>query len=155
MSEKRSIGEGKSKDAEKIIEDVKKNSSGNIDEIPKVHASEVQELSELQKEAAELSKNVAITIDESQKQNVAEDSSAPISEHALGQTTSRSDEISDSFVNFTRLYSKLAMGAVETMQENGRLYRRTMDALTDYNVNLMNTWFSFWAPTQQQRLSEA
>lgn len=155
MSEKRSIGEGKSKDAEKIIEDVKKNSFGNIDEIPKVHASEVQQLSELQKEAAELSKSVIITIDESQKQNAAEDSSAPTSEHASGQMIIRSDEITDNFVNFTRLYNKLAMGAVEAMQENGRLYSRTMDAITHYNVNLMNTWFSFWAPTQQQRLSEA
>lgn len=154
MSEKKSTGEGKSKDTEKIIEDAKKNSFGNIDEIPKVHASEIQQLSELQKEAAELSKNVVITMDESQKQNAAKDSGASTSEHASGQTISHSDEITDNFVNFTRLYNKLATGAVEAMQENGRLYGRTMDAIKHYNVNLMKTWFSFWAP-QQQWLSEA
>lgn len=144
MSEKKSMGEGKSKDAEKIIENVKKNSFGNIDEIPKVHANEVQQLSKLQKEAAELSKNVVIMIDESQKQNAVEDARSPTDGHASGVTTSRSYEITDNFVNFTRLYNKLAMSAIEAMQENGRLYGRTMDAITEYNVNLMNTWSSFW-----------
>ena len=147
MSEKKSVGESKSTDAQRLVDDVSKNSVEKIDEISKVHASEVQQLSELQKEAAELAKSVVITKDESQKQgDTVKDSDIPVSDHPFGQNLRSSNEIVDSYANVMRLYNKLAAQTVDAMQENSRLYGRTMDIVTRYNINLVNAWLSFWNP---------
>lgn len=93
-----------------------------------------------------MSKNDVITKDESQEQkdNTAKDSDIPVSDYSFGQTISHSNEITESFANLLHLYIKLALQTIDALRENGRLCGRTLDIIAQHNVNLMNSWLSFW-----------
>ena len=135
--------------SEEIVDNMKENLSRSIDEIAKAPASEVQELSELQKEAAEISNNIVIAVAaENHKEHatgVSADATVP------KQAVTYSDEITENFKSFTGLYSRLAMDAVELTRQNSRLYGAAIDAFNSHNLNLLNTWISYWKyPLQQQ-----
>ena len=155
MSEKKPSRDSNSR-PEEIIDNIKENSIRAVDEIAKAQASEVQQLSELQKEAAEISKNVVIATTDNQKQNAAADSNAaPIPAPVSGQVMiNRSNELADNFVNFTWTYNKLAINALDAARENARLCSKTMDAITSHNLNLLNTWISYWTAQPQQWFSK-
>ena len=135
--------------SEEIVDNMKENLSRSIDEIAKAPASEVQELSELQKEAADISNNIVIAAAaENHKVSatgVSADATVP------KQAVTYSDEITENFKSFTGLYSRLAMDAVELTRQNSRLYGAAIDAFNSHNPNLLNTWISYWKyPFQQQ-----
>jgi hypothetical protein len=139
--------------SEEIVDNMKENLSRSIDEIAKAPASEVQELSELQKEAAEISNNIVIAVAaENHKEHatgVSADATVP--KQVSEQVVTYSDEITENFKSFTGLYSRLAMDAVELTRQNSRLYGAAIDAFNSHNLNLLNTWISYWKyPLQQQ-----
>ena len=135
--------------SEEIVGNKRENSSRSIDEIPKAPASEVQELSELQKEAAEISNNIVIAAAAAENHKepatgVSADATVP------KQVVTYSDEITENFKSFTGLYSRLAMDAVELTRQNSRLYGAAIDAFNSHNLNLLNTWISYWKYPFQQ-----
>jgi hypothetical protein len=135
--------------SEEIVGNMRENSSRSIDEIPKAPASEVQELSELQKEAADISNNIVIAAAaENHKVSatgVSADATVP------KQAVTYSDEITENFKSFTGLYSRLAMDAIELTRQNSRLYGAAIDAFNSHNLNLLSTWISYWKYTLQQQ----
>lgn len=155
MSEKKPAKEGNSKeDAQEILHNMSENLTQNTDEIANVNTNEVQQLSELQKEAAEISQDVVIVTAESENQIETKDSNNnPVPVQVSVQTASQSNELADSFVDFTHLYDKLTTNAIDAMQENARLFGKMMDGITDQNADLLHTWISYWTPSPQQELS--
>ena len=155
MSEKKPTRDGNSR-PEEIIEKMGEKSSPSIDEIARTQASEIQHLSELQKEAAEISKKVVIATAENHKEHAAAAGTNPALTTQVSEqvTTDYSDEVTDNFKNFTRLYSKLAMNALDVTRENARLYGKAIDTLANHNLNMLNTWFSYWTGQPQQGFSK-
>jgi hypothetical protein len=135
--------------SEEVVGNMRENSSRSIDEIPKAPASEVQELSELQKEAAEISNNIVIA---AAAENHKEPATGPGADATVPkQVVTYSDEITENFKSLTGLYSRLAMDAVELTRQNSGLYGAAIDAFNSHNLNLLNTWISYWKyPFQQQ-----
>lgn len=150
MSEKKPTRDGISR-PEEIIEKMRENSSRSIDEIARTQASEVQHLSELQKEAAEISKKVVIAATENHKEHAAAAGTNPVlTTQVSEQVIDYSNEVTDNFKNFIRLYSKLAMNALDVTRENARLYGKAIDTLTNHNLNMLNTWISYWTGQSQR-----
>jgi len=66
------------------------------------------------------------------------------------QIAKQSNEITHNFVRATGIYNQLVLSALDAARENTKIYSKTVDAFTEYNANIMNTWTSFWAAQQQQ-----
>jgi hypothetical protein len=156
MPEKKPTRDGNSR-PEEIIDNMREKSSRSVDEIARTQESEVQQLSELQKEAAGISKKVVIATAENHKEHAAATATGTnpvLTTQVSEQVTDYSDEITDNFKNFTRLYSKLAMNALDVTQENARLYGKAIDTLTNHNLNMLNTWISYWTGQPQRGFSK-
>jgi hypothetical protein len=42
------------------------------------------------------------------------------------------------------------VNALDAARENVKIYNRTVDAVTDFNNNILKTWTSYWSAQQQQ-----
>jgi hypothetical protein len=42
------------------------------------------------------------------------------------------------------------VNGLDTARENVKIYNRTVDAVTDFNNNLLKAWTSYWTAQQQQ-----
>jgi hypothetical protein len=125
-----------------INDNLRDNTLRVVDEIAKVQPQVTQSISNFQIDAIEASKNMVKTAFDTQKQIA---SGLNVSEQIVGP----SNEITDNFVRTTGIYNQLVLMALNAARENARIYGKTVNAVTEYNTNILNTWTAFCAAQQQ------
>jgi hypothetical protein len=66
------------------------------------------------------------------------------------QITKKSAEITSNVIRSAGIFNQLSVNALDAARENVKIYNRTVDAVTDFNNNLLKTWTSYWSAQQQQ-----
>jgi hypothetical protein len=68
-----------------------------------------------------------------------------------------SEQIAKQFTELTTnvsrsvgVFNQLSLNALDAARENVKIYNRTVDAVTDFNDNLLKTWTSYRSAQQQQ-----
>ena len=144
MSEKKSTNR-----TAEINESIRDNTLRVVDEMAKIQPQMAQSVSNIQHDTIETSKNMVKTVFDTQKQ-IASGLNVSVPSQVSEQITRQSNELTNNFVRATAIYQQLVISALEAARENTRIYSKTVDALTDYNTNILNAWTSFWTAPQQQ-----
>lgn len=149
MSEKKqSRDEGTIRTIE-TIDVVRENILRIADEVAKVQPQFAQSISNLQLDFIQGGKTVIQTGFANQKQ--------VLSAMNIPQVPQVSEQIAKQFTELTTnvsrsvgVFNQLSVNALDAARENVKIYNRTVDAVTDFNDNLLKTWTSYWSAQQQQ-----
>lgn len=148
MSEKKFTKEGTVRVAE-VNDVIRDNTLRTVDEIANVQPQVAQSVSSLQQDTIETSKNMIKTAFDAQKQ-IASSLNASVPSQISEQVVKHSNEIANAFARATGVYNQLVINTLDAARENARIYGKAVDAVTEYNTNILNSWTSFWAAQQQQ-----
>ena len=131
------------------IDVVKENILRIADEVAKVQPQFAQSISNLQLDYTQAAKSMIQTGFANQKQM--------ISALNIPQVPQLSEQIAKQFTELTTnvsrsvgVFNQLSLNALDAARENVKIYNRTVDAVTDFNDNLLKTWTSYWSAQQQQ-----
>jgi hypothetical protein len=131
-----------------INDSLRDNTLRIVDEIAKVQPQLVQSVSNLQIDAIESSKNMVKTTFENQKQ-IASGLNVSVPSQVSEQIVGPSNGITDNFVRTTGIYNHLVLMTLNAARENARINGKMVNAFTEYNANILNTWTAFWVAPQQ------
>ena len=131
------------------IDVVKENILRIADEVAKVQPQFAQSISNLQLDYIQAARSMIQTGFANQKQ--------VISALNIPQVPQVSEQIAKQFTELTTnvsrsvgVFNQLSLNALDVARENVKNYNRTVDAVTDFNDNLLKTWTSYWSAQQQQ-----
>ena len=149
MSEKRlTRDEGTTKTSE-VIDTVRDNTLRIADEVAKVQPQFAQSISNLQLDYVQTVRSMIQTAFANQK-HIASSLNLPqvtqISEPIARQST----EIANNVIRSVGIFNQLSVNALDAARENVKIYNRTVDAVTDFNDNILKAWTSYWSAQQQQ-----
>jgi hypothetical protein len=149
MSEKKLAREGTSTRSNEAIDAVSDNTVRIVDEVAKAQPQFAQSTANLQLDSIHTVKDTIQTAFANQKQvystpNLAQFQQA--SEQAVKQTT----EITNNVIRSIGIFNQLGINALDAARENVKIYNSTVDAVTDFNNNLLKAWTSYWSAQQQQ-----
>jgi BMFP domain-containing protein YqiC len=149
MSEKKqSRDEGTDRTIESI-DTIRENILRIADEVAKVQPQFAQSISNLQLDYIQAVKSMIQTGFANQKQ--------VLSALNIQQIPQVSEQIAKQFTELTTnvsrsvgVFNQLSLNALDAARENVKIYNRTVDAVTDFNDNLLKTWTSYRSAQQQQ-----
>ncbi|HEV8405969.1 MAG TPA: hypothetical protein VGQ13_08705 [Nitrososphaera sp.] len=149
MSEKKqSRDEGTDRTIESI-DTIRENILRIADEVAKVQPQLAQSISNLQLDYIQAVKSMIQTGFANQKQ--------VLSALNIQQIPQVSEQIAKQFTELTTnvsrsvgVFNQLSLNALDAARENVKIYNRTVDAVTDFNDNLLKTWTSYRSAQQQQ-----
>lgn len=149
MSEKKLAREGTSTRSNEAIDAVSDNTVRIVDEVAKAQPQFAQSTANLQLDSIHTVKDTIQTAFANQKQvysalNLAQFPQA--SEQVVKQTT----EITNNVIRSIGIFNQLGINALDAARENVKIYNSTVDAVTDFNNNLLKAWTSYWSAQQQQ-----
>jgi hypothetical protein len=149
MSEKKLAREGTSTRSNEAIDAVSDNTVRIVDEVAKAQPQFAQSTANLQLDSIHTVKDTIQTAFANQKQvysalNLAQFPQA--SEQVVKQTT----EIMNNVIRSIGIFNQLGINALDAARENVKIYNSTVDAVTDFNNNLLKAWTSYWSAQQQQ-----
>ena len=131
------------------IDTIRENILRIADEVAKVQPQLAQSISSLQLDYVQAVKSMIQTGFANQKQ--------VISALNIPQVPQVSEQIAKQFTELTTnvsrsvaVFNQLSLNALDAARENIKIYNRTVDAVTDFNDNLLKTWTSYWSAQQQQ-----
>jgi len=131
------------------IDTIRENVLRIADEVAKVQPQFAQSISSLQLDYIQAVKSMIQTGFANQKQ--------VISALNIPQVPQVSEQIAKQFTELTTnvsrsvgVFNQLSLNALDAARENIKIYNRTVDAVTDFNDNLLKTWTSYWSAQQQQ-----
>jgi phage-related protein len=149
MSEKRLRDEGTSTRTNEVIDSVRDNTLRIADEVAKVQPQLAQSISNLQLDYIQTVRNMIQTGFTNQKQ-VVSTLNIPQVPQVSEQIAKQSTEITNNLIRSVGIFNQLSVNALDAARENVKIYNRTVDAVTDFNNNLLKTWTSYWSAQQQQ-----
>lgn len=135
-------------DTQDIYDTVKNNFLRSIDEIVKVQPQYSQSISNLQLDYIHTIKNTIQTAISAQKQLIGGlniQLAAPYTE----QFTKQSNEITNNAIRAVAINNELIINALEAARENLKIYNRTVDSVTEFNINVGKAWTSLFSVQQQ------
>jgi hypothetical protein len=150
MSEKKlAREEGTSTRSNEVIDALSDNTVRIVDEVAKAQSQFAQSTANLQLDSIHTVKDTIQTAFTNQKQvystlNLAQFPQA--SEQVVKQTT----EITNNVIRSIGIFNQLGINALDAARENVKIYNSTVDAVTDFNNNLLKAWTSYWSAQQQQ-----
>jgi hypothetical protein len=89
-----------------------------------------------------------------QKQVVAHALNTPQALQVSEEIAKQSTEVTNSIIRSVGIFNQLGVTALDSARENVKIYGRTVDALTDFNNNILKAWASYWSSPQQQQLQQ-
>jgi hypothetical protein len=150
MSErKQSRDEGTTTRTNEVIDTVRDNALRIADEVAKIQPQFAQSISNLQLDYIQTLKSMIQTALANQKQ-VASTLNIPQFPQVSEQIAKQSAEITNNVIRSVGIFNQLSVNALDAARENVKIYNRAVDAVTDFNNNLLKTWTSYWAAQQQQ-----
>jgi hypothetical protein len=141
----------KANDASDILRD---NALRIVDEVAKVQPQFAQSISNLQVDNIQTVRSMIQTAFANQKRfNVHAPNIAPIGQASQVSevVANQSTEITNSIIRSVGIFNQLAVTGLDSAREYVNTYKRTVDAITDFNNNIMNAWTSYWNLQQQQQ----
>jgi hypothetical protein len=153
MSEKRTTrDEGTTRTATRtneVTDTVRDNTLRIVDEVAKVQPQFAQSISNLQLDNIQAVRSMIQTAFDNQKQ-VASALNVPQAPQVSEQVVKQSTEVTNNIIRSVDIFNQLSVNALDAARENIKIYSRTVDAVTDFNNNILKTWTSYWDSQQQQ-----
>jgi hypothetical protein len=153
MSEKRTTrDEGTTRTTTRtneVTDTVRDNTLRIVDEVAKVQPQFAQSLSNLQLDNIQAVRSIIQTAFDNQKQ-VAFAINVPQAPQVSEQVVKQSTEVTNNIIRSVDIFNQLTVNALDAARENVKIYSRTVDAVTDFNNNILKTWTSYWDSQQQQ-----
>jgi hypothetical protein len=137
----------KANDVSDIVRD---NTLRIVDEVAKVQPQFAQSISNLQLDNIQTVRSVIQTAFANQKQFVALAPNVPQALQVSEVVANQSTEITNSVIRSVGIFNQLGVTALDSAREHVNIYKRTVDALTDFNNNILKAWTSYWNSQQQQ-----
>lgn len=134
--------------ATSVIDSTRNSTLRIIDEVAKAQPLYAQAISNLQTDFIQTTKDFVQTAFDTQRQlvqNLNVPQNAQISELASRQ----SDEITNNAVRAIGTYNQLTINTIDAARENTKIFSRTVDAVTDFNTNIVKAWTNYWSSQQQ------
>jgi methyl-accepting chemotaxis protein len=148
MSEKRLTRDEGTRTNE-VIDSARDNVLRIADEVAMIQPQFAQSISNLQLDYIQTVRSMIQTAFANQKQ-VASTLNIPQFPQVSEQIAKQSAEITNNVIRSVGIFNQLSVNALDAARENVKIYNRTVDAVTDFNNNLLKTWTSYWAAQQQQ-----
>ena len=141
--------------ASDVSEIVRDNTLRVVDEVAKVQPQFAQSISNLQVDNIQTVRSMIQTAFANQKQFIAHAPNVPqalqVSEAAANQST----EVTNSIIRSVGIFNQLGVTALDSAREHVNIYKRTVDAVTDFNSNILKAWTSYWNSQQLQQFHRA
>lgn len=148
MSEKRLTRDEGTRTNE-VIDSARDNVLRIADEVAKIQPQFAQSISNLQLDYIQTAKSMIQIAFANQKQ-VASTLNIPQFLQVSEQIAKQSAEITNNVIRSVGIFNQLSVNSLNAARENVKIYNRTVDAVTDFNNNLLRTWTSYWSAQQQQ-----
>jgi hypothetical protein len=136
-----------------MLDTYKQNMLRTIDEIRSFQPRYAQSISNLQQDYLDVTKesiNRAFAIQKSWYGNIARNTFAPTAGPYAEQYRKQSEEVASQAFHVFNTANQLAIDGLNASRENIKLYSKTVETVTEYNTNLVNTWSSFYTSAQKQ-----
>ncbi len=141
----------KANDVSDIVRD---NTLRIVDEVAKVQPQFAQSLSNLQLDNIQTVRSMIQNAFANQKQLIAHAPNVPQNLQVSEAVANQSTEITNSVIRSVGIFNQLGVTALDSSREHVNIYKRTVDAVTDFNNNILKAWTSY-LNTQQQQLNRA
>ncbi|MDQ3969063.1 MAG: hypothetical protein M3275_11795 [Thermoproteota archaeon] len=138
----------KANDVSDIVRD---NTLRIVDEVAKVQPQFAQSLSNLQLDNIQTVRSMIQTAFANQKQFIAHAPNVPEALQVSEAVANQSTEIANSVIRSVGIFNQLGVTALDSAREHVNIYKRTVDAVTDFNNNIVKAWTSYWNSQQQQQ----
>ena len=135
----------KANDVSDIVRD---NTLRIVDEVAKVQPQFAQSVSNLQLDNIQTLRSVIQTAFANQKQFIEHAPNISQASQASEVVANQSAEITNSIIRSVGIFNQLGVTALDSAREHVNIYKRTVDAVTDFNNNIMNAWTSYWSSQQ-------
>lgn len=132
-----------------VIDAVRDNTLRVADEVAKIQPQFAQSISNLQLDYIQTVRSMIQTAFANQKQ-VASTLNIPQFPQVSEQIAKQSAEIANNVIRSVGIFNQLSVNGLDAARENVKIYNRTVDAITDFNNNLLKAWTSYWTAQQQQ-----
>jgi hypothetical protein len=132
-----------------IIDVARDNTIRMIDEFAKAQPQYSQAISNFQTDFIQTTRNLAQTVFETQKQ-IAQNFNIPQNPQVSELVARQATEMTNNMTRAFGTYNQLALNTIDAARENTKIFNRTVDAVTDFNTNIMKAWSNYWAAQQQQ-----
>ena len=137
----------KASDASDIVRD---NTLRIVDEVAKVQPQFAQAISNLQLDNIHTVRSMVQTAFANQKQFIVNAPNIPHTSQVSEVVANQSTEITNSIIRSVGIFNQLGVTALDSAREHVNIYKRTVDAVTDFNNNILKAWTSYWNSQQQQ-----
>ena len=137
----------KANDASDIVRD---NVLRIVDEVAKVQPQFAQSISNLQVDNIQTVRSMIQTAFANHKQFIVHAPNLPQTLQMSEVVANQSTELTNSIIRSVGIFNQLGVTALDSAREHVNIYKRTVDAVTDFNNNIMNAWTSYWNSQQQQ-----
>ena len=131
-----------------VTDIVRDNALRIVDEAVKAHPQFAQSISNLQLESIQIARNIIQTAFANQKQFIVHTPNIPQASQVSEVVANQSAEITNSIIRSVGIFNQLGVTALDSAREHVNIYKRTVDAVTDFNNNIMNAWTSYWSSQQ-------
>jgi hypothetical protein len=138
----------KANDVSDIVRD---NTLRIVDEVAKVQPQFAQAISNLQLDNIQTVRSMVQTAFANQKQFIVHAPNLPQTSQVSEVVANQSTEITNSVIRSVGIFNQLGVTALDSAREHVNIYKRTVDAVTDFNNNILKAWTSYWNSQQQQQ----
>jgi hypothetical protein len=120
-----------------------------IDEMVKVQPQYTQSISNLQLDYIQTVKNTIQTVFSVPKQ-LAGNSNIDLPGTFTEQFTRQVNEYTGNLIRAVGTNNQLTINALDAARENVKIYSRSVNAVTEFNTNVVKAWTSLYSAQQQQ-----
>ena len=135
--------------ASEVYDTVRENVIRVIDEMAKVQPQYTQSISNLQLDCIQTVKNTVQTVFSVPKQ-LAGNLNITVPGTFTEQFAKQANEFTSNLIRTVGTNNQLAINALDAARENVKIYSRTVDAITEFNTNVVRAWTSLYSAQQQQ-----
>ncbi len=135
----------KANDVSDIVRD---NTLRIVDEVAKVQPQFAQSISNLHLDNIQTVRSMIQTAFANQKQFIVHAPNIPQASQVSEVVANQSAEITNSIIRSVGIFNQLGVTALDSAREHVNIYKRTVDAVTDFNNNILNAWTSYWSSQQ-------
>jgi len=139
--------------ASEVYDTVRENVIKVIDEMAKVQPQYAQSISNLQLDCIQTVKNTIQTAFSLQKQ-LAGNWNIAVPGTFTEQFAKQANEFTSNLIRTVVTNNQLTTNALDAARENVKIYSRTVDAITEFNTNVVKAWTSWYSAQQQQFIKQ-
>jgi len=140
----------KANDVSDIVRD---NALRIVDEVAKVQPQYAQSISNLQVDNIQTVRSMIQTAFANHKQFIVHAPNFPQTLQMSEVVANQSTEITNSIIRSVGIFNQLGVTALDSVREHVNIYKRTVDAVTDFNNDLLNAR-TMYGNSQQQQLQQ-